>query len=124
MVPQTNFDTGEGTLTINADGSFTYLPDAGFTGIDTFIVQVTDTVTPVTLTVNITVGEVVWYVNNQTGPNNAAGGDGRSTNAWETLAAAEAASTPNSTIFIFNGLTATTPLVRQHRAEDRPEAAG
>ena len=47
MVPQTNFDTGEGTLTINADGvPFTYLPDAGFTGIDTFTVQVTDTVTP------------------------------------------------------------------------------
>ena len=110
VVAQTNADTVEGTLTINADGSFTYVPDAGFTGIDTFTVQVTDTVTPVTLTVNITVGEVVWYVNNETGPNNAAGGDGRSTNAWETLAAAEAASTPTSTIFIFNGLTATTPL--------------
>ena len=111
VVAQTNVDTGEGTLTINADGSFTYVPDAGFTGIDTFTVQVTDTVTPVNLTVNITVGELVWYVNNQTGPNNAAGGDGRSTDAWETLAEAQAGlRTPNSTIFIFNGLTATTPL--------------
>ena len=110
VVAQTNADTGEGTLTINADGSFTYVPDAGFTGTDTFTVQVTDTVTPVTLTVQINVGELVWYVDNQTGPNNAVGGDGRSTDAWETLAAAEAASTPNSTIFVFNGLTATTPL--------------
>ena len=90
VVAQTNVDTGEGTLTIDADGSFTYVPDAGFTGIDTFTVQVTDTVTPVTLTVNITVGELVWYVNNQTGPNNPPGGDGRSTNAWETLAEAQA----------------------------------
>ena len=46
VVAQTNFDTGEGTLTINADGSFTYVPDAGFTGIDTFTVQVTDTARP------------------------------------------------------------------------------
>ena len=110
VVAQTNADTGEGTLTINADGSFTYVPDAGFTGIDTFIVQVTDTVTPVNLTVNITVGELVWYVNNQTGPNNPPGSDGRSTDAFETLAEAQAASGPNSTIFVFNGITATTPL--------------
>ena len=109
-VPLTNFDTGEGTITLAADGSFTYVPDAGFSGIDTFTVQVTDSITPVAVTVNITVGEVVWYVNNETGPNNPPGSDGRSTDAFETLAEAQAASGPNSTIFVFNGLTATTPL--------------
>ena len=86
------------------------MPDAGFSGIDTFTVQVTDSITPVDVTVNITVGEVVWYVNNETGPNNPPGSDGRSTDAFETLAEAQAASGPNSTIFVFNGLTAATPL--------------
>ena len=109
-VPLTNFDTGQGTITLAANGSFTYVPDAGFSGIDTFTVQVTDSITPVDVTVNITVGEVVWYVNNATGPNNPPGSDGRSTDAFETLAEAQAASGPNSTIFVFNGLTAATPL--------------
>ena len=121
-VPLTNFDTVEGTLTLNADGSFTYVPDAGFSGIDTFIVQVTDSVTPVNLTVNITVGEVVWYVNNETGPNNPPGSDGRSTDAYETLAAVQAVAGANSTIFIFTGTTATTPLDRRHHAAERAEA--
>ena len=109
-VAVTSFDTGEGTLTLSANGSFTYVPDAGFTGVDTFTVQVTDTVIPATVTVQITVTDMVWYVNNQTGPNNPPGSDGRSTDAYETLAEVQAAAGPSSTIFIFNGLTATTPL--------------
>jgi len=32
-----------GTLVLNADGTFTYTPDAGFNGTDTFTYQVTDT---------------------------------------------------------------------------------
>ena len=107
-VPVTNFDTVEGTLTLAADGSFTYVPDAGFSGIDTFTVQVTDSITPVIVTVTVTVGELVWYVNNQTGPNNPPGSDGRSTDAWETLAEAQAGTGPSSTIFVFNGISATT----------------
>ncbi|HLW65289.1 MAG TPA: Ig-like domain-containing protein, partial [Gemmataceae bacterium] len=31
-----------GTLTLNADGSFTYTPDAGFTGTVTFTYYATD----------------------------------------------------------------------------------
>jgi Bacterial Ig-like domain/Bacterial Ig domain/FG-GAP-like repeat len=102
--------TPNGTVTMNANGSFTYVPNAGFTGVDSFTFQVTDSLIPVTGTINITVSNMVWYVNNQTGANNQPGGDGRSTDAFETLAEAEATSAANDIIFVFNGLTGTTPL--------------
>ncbi|WP_193378524.1 fibronectin type III domain-containing protein, partial [Singulisphaera acidiphila] len=35
-------DVEHGTLTLNPDGTFTYLPNAGFTGTDSFIYQVSD----------------------------------------------------------------------------------
>ncbi|PSQ49529.1 hypothetical protein BRD19_03625 [Halobacteriales archaeon SW_7_65_23] len=35
-------DTENGTLTLNADGSFEYTPDDGFTGTDSFTYEVTD----------------------------------------------------------------------------------
>jgi large repetitive protein len=38
VVPLVGQDTGEGTVTIAADGSFTYVPDAGFAGTDSFTV--------------------------------------------------------------------------------------
>ena len=102
--------TTSGTATLNADGSFTYVPNAGFTGTDSFTFQVTDGVTPVTGAIQITVTNRVWYVSNQISPNNAAGGDGRSTDAFETLALAETASAANDIIFVFNGDSQTTAL--------------
>jgi large repetitive protein len=103
--------TPNGTIAFAADGSFSYVPNAGFTGTDSFTLQITDSVTPVNVTVNIAVANRVWYVNNQTGPNNPVGdADGRSTDAFETLAAASTASLPNDTIFVFNGNSGTTPL--------------
>ena len=59
--------TTSGTATLNADGSFTYVPNAGFTGTDSFSFQVTDGATPVTGTIQVTVGPRVWYVSNQIG---------------------------------------------------------
>ncbi|HET9665670.1 MAG TPA: Ig-like domain-containing protein, partial [Desertimonas sp.] len=103
-------NTPSGHVILNTDGTFTYVPNAGFTGTDTFTYQVTDSVTPVTGTIQITVTNRVWYVSNLLGPNNAAGGDGRSTDAFETMAAAEAASGINDIIFVFDGDSATTPL--------------
>ena len=35
-------DPSDGTVTVNADGSFTYTPDAGFTGADSFVYSVDD----------------------------------------------------------------------------------
>jgi VCBS repeat-containing protein len=45
-----------GTLTLHPDGSFTYVPDANFNGVDTFTYQVSDgtaTSAPVTVTLNV-----------------------------------------------------------------------
>ncbi|GAA4157454.1 hypothetical protein GCM10022286_09110 [Gryllotalpicola daejeonensis] len=39
-----NTDPANGTVTVNADGSFTYTPKAGFTGTDTFTYTTTDAV--------------------------------------------------------------------------------
>jgi hypothetical protein len=99
-----------GSFAIDTDGSFTYVPPLGFTGTDSFPYQVTDTLAVSTGTVNVAVSSVVWYVRDVIDANNPAGGDGRSTNAFETLAPAQAASGNGSFIFVFAGNTATTPL--------------
>jgi hypothetical protein len=98
-----------GQFTIDADGSFTYVPAAGFTGTDSFTYGATDTVDTITGTVNVTVGTVVWYVRDVVDAQNPAGGDGRSTDALESLAAAQAASGEGHVLFVFAGDTGTTP---------------
>ncbi len=104
-----------GSYSINADGSFTYVPPAGFTGTDSFTFQVSDQATPTaglaTGTANITVGQRVWYIRDVVDANNPAGGDGRSNNAFDSIAAFNAATTnTGDIIYIFAGNTATTPL--------------
>jgi VCBS repeat-containing protein len=42
ITPLTNFNTGNGTVTLNANGDFTYTPDTNFSGSDTFTYLVTD----------------------------------------------------------------------------------
>ena len=82
-----------GTVTVAADGSFTYLPAVGFTGTDTFTYTITDDgVTGLgaansaaltgTGTVTITVAEKVWYVDDSAAP----GGTGRSNSPFNSLA--------------------------------------
>ncbi|MGI0485065.1 beta strand repeat-containing protein [Pantanalinema rosaneae CENA516] len=44
-----------GTLTLNANGSFVYTPNTGFTGADSFVYQVSDGSASSTATVNLTV---------------------------------------------------------------------
>lgn len=82
-----------GTATINNDGSFTYTPNAGFTGSDVFTYTITD-VTPVptapttdATTVTITVSNLIWFVDNS-----AAAGDGRRNTPFNSLAAFNAGS--------------------------------
>ncbi len=102
-----------GSYAIDAAGAFTYVPPAGFAGVDSFSYQVTDGNTPTpglaTGTINITVGPTVWYVNNRIDANNPAGGLGRSNDAFETLAAAETASGAGDIVFVFDADSATTP---------------
>ena len=45
-----------GSVTIDASGSFTYIPNAGFSGTDSFVYRLTDGNLSDTATVNITVG--------------------------------------------------------------------
>ncbi|HVG08674.1 MAG TPA: Ig-like domain-containing protein, partial [Thermoanaerobaculia bacterium] len=97
---------------INDTGSFTYVPAAGFTGTDSFTFQVTDTLSTSTGTVNISVGTRVWYIRDVIDSNNSAGGDGRSTNPFDSIVAFNAATTNNGDIiFVFEGQTATTPHI-------------
>ncbi len=98
-VPGTFPTTSGGTVTINADGSFSYLSAAGFVGADSFTYTVTDGLDSVTATVIMTSTYRVWYVDNA-----AAGpGDGRDVSPFNTLAGAEGASTAGETVFVRTG---------------------
>ncbi|MCG8460981.1 MAG: cadherin-like domain-containing protein, partial [Holophagales bacterium] len=104
FVPEVAEATDQGgLLTLDDDGDFHYLPPIGFTGVDTETVMVTDGeggMVPVTL--RFTVSDMVWYVEDTIGAKNPAGNtDGRSTDAFQTLAAAEAASGAGHTILLF-----------------------
>lgn len=86
-------------VTLKADGSFTYLPQAAFVGDDSFQYAVTDGISSVTRTVTVELHETIWYVNNAA----AAGGDGRSTAPYNTLAEAESEAIGGDYIFVYRG---------------------
>ena len=57
-------DPTHGTLTLNSDGSFTYTPDTGFAGEDTFTYKANDGIADSNIaTVSITVGPTTFCVN-------------------------------------------------------------
>ncbi|HEX7153789.1 MAG TPA: Ig-like domain-containing protein [Thermoanaerobaculia bacterium] len=88
-----------GTVSMNPNGTFSYLPPVGFTGADTFSYTVSDeTGNSDTATVTLTVTSRVWYVNNLSG-----GGDGRSTTPFNTLASAQVASAAGDYIYVHRG---------------------
>jgi hypothetical protein len=96
--------TAGASLTVNADGSFRYLPPAGFTGDDTFTYNVSDGQNPpVTGTVTIHVTKRVLYVKNDAG----AGGNGRVDSPYDTLATAATAAVDNDTIYVHTGNSTT-----------------
>jgi VCBS repeat-containing protein len=93
-----------GTLTWNGDGTFTYEPNAGYSGADTFTYTVTDSddsqnPKSATGTVTINVGTVVWYVDDS----KTQAGTGQSTAPFNTLAAANTALGANSIVFLYQG---------------------
>jgi hypothetical protein len=98
-VPGTLATTGGGTVALSADGSFTYLSAAGFTGSDSFTYQVSDGQETATGEVKISVDTRVWYVSNAA----SAAGDGRDASPFATLKAAEAASAAGETLFVLAG---------------------
>ncbi|MCB9857582.1 MAG: tandem-95 repeat protein [Phycisphaerales bacterium] len=60
--------TNGGSVTLNADGSFTYEPPAGFEGMDSFTYTIDNGFNaPSTATVTITVSDMIWFINNNPG---------------------------------------------------------
>jgi hypothetical protein len=98
VVPGTFPTTAGGTVTINADGSFSYLSAEGYVGADDFTYTVTDGQDSVSATVTMTSTYRVWYVDNAAAP-----GDGRDASPFNTLAGAEGALTAGETVFVHTG---------------------
>jgi hypothetical protein len=99
-VPGTITTANGGTVVLAADGSFTYLSAAGYTGDDSFSYQATDGQLqsgPATVTVHVPTR--VWYVSNA----GAAPGDGRDSSPFAALASAEGPSAAGETIFLLYG---------------------
>jgi hypothetical protein len=88
-----------GTVTLNADGSFTYRSAAGFTGQDSFTYTVTDGTDTATGTATVVSAYRVWYVDNSA----TAPGDGRDASPFVLLKDAETASAVGETIFLRYG---------------------
>jgi large repetitive protein len=106
-----------GTVTMNPTGAFTYLPDPGYTGADTFKATIAGSNAPTvtaTETVTITVGTLVWYVNN----NLTAAGNGEAGSPFNTLAAADTAAGADSIIFLYAGKATYTGGVTMRPDED------
>jgi hypothetical protein len=83
-VVETVVSSGGGTATVNANGTFTFLPGIGDKSqSDSFTYHVTDGDATDDGTVTVAIGSVlVWYVNNAFGSS----GDGRSTAPFNSLA--------------------------------------
>jgi hypothetical protein len=96
-----------GSVTWNANGTFDYVPPTGYTGNDTLTYRATDGDASSNGTVTLTVTGRVWYVRNTA----TAGGTGRSSDPFDTLAEADTAATSTSDrIYVFRGDGSTTGL--------------
>ncbi|HYE13886.1 MAG TPA: Ig-like domain-containing protein, partial [Pyrinomonadaceae bacterium] len=84
--------TAGGNVTVNSNGSFSYNPPAGFVGADSFQYTVTDGTGKTDMaTASFTVSNMVWFVDNAA----TAGGDGRLTSPFNSLASVSGASDPD-----------------------------
>ncbi|MDX1943496.1 MAG: Ig-like domain-containing protein, partial [Saprospiraceae bacterium] len=90
-----NPTTNGGTITLHNDGSFMYVPAAGYTGSDQFTYTINDATIPdgatpiagdITATVNITISNMIWFIDNSSV---AALSDGRRSSPFKTLASFE-----------------------------------
>ena len=75
-----------GGVTMLSDGTFTYNPPAGFTGSDSFMYKASNASGDTIGTVNLTVGGMVWFVDNSFA---GATKNGTSANPFDTLKNAE-----------------------------------
>lgn len=95
-----------GSVTVAADGSFTYTPAAGFNGADTFQYTAGNGFPGAAeCTVTITISEVIWFIDNSA----AAGGDGTLASPFDALAdMGPAADQAGDIIFVDEGQTGPT----------------
>jgi hypothetical protein len=97
-----------GLATLNADGTFTFLPDAGYTGPASFTYTVKNGFgTTAAATVSMTVTGIAWFVDTNAG----AVGDGRLGTPFNNLSTAFAAATKpaaNAPIFLYSSGTSYT----------------
>ncbi|HEY1916239.1 MAG TPA: Ig-like domain-containing protein [Streptosporangiaceae bacterium] len=100
-----NTSPANGTVSMNSDGTFTYTPAAGYSGQDSFQYTIADSLDPgqsASATVTITVGTLVWYVNNAAG----SGGNGEAGSPFSSLSSANSAAGANSVVFLYSSGTA------------------
>ncbi|MEE8170683.1 MAG: thrombospondin type 3 repeat-containing protein, partial [Phycisphaerae bacterium] len=105
---QTGLGGVSGSVTLNADGSFTYDPPPGFVGDDTFTYTAENVFsTPSAATVTVTVSDMVWFIDNTAGGSN---NFGTFSDPFTTIAAFNAAlgagapnPKPSDSIFIHTG---------------------
>ena len=97
-VTATNTSLTQGTVMVNADGSFAYEPPAGFQGVDTFAYTVTDDDgRSSTGQVAVLVTGVVWFIDDDddTGPF-----EGTQSNPFNDLLDVQAASAPGDILYV------------------------
>jgi len=75
-----------GLVSVNADGSFTYVPPVGYTGADSFTYTMTDGSVNDSATVNLTLSNKIWFIDSSL----AAAGNGSLATPFNTLAGFEA----------------------------------
>ena len=99
--PYTCSTANGGTVVLDANGHFSYVPAPGDTAASDSFQYVVRDPTNLTDTATVTLNrkERVWYVKN----NAPAGGQGRSHDPFDTLAEAQAASLANDYIFVYLG---------------------
>ena len=98
---------GQGSITIAANGKFTYTPGVNLLTADSYTYTGTANGVSATATINFTITNMIWYVNNTYAGANGAS-DGRSHRPYTDVASAEAASAVNQIIYIHSGSGNTT----------------
>ncbi|MBK8518013.1 MAG: Ig-like domain repeat protein [Saprospiraceae bacterium] len=99
--------TGGGTITIDAAGKFIYSPPVGSTAADSYVYTGTANGVSSTATINFSIANMVWFVNNTYAGGNGMA-NGTSHRPYTDVASAEAASLINQIIYVHTGAGNTT----------------
>ncbi len=93
----------KGNVVLNSNGTFTYQPNAGATGADSFTYKVLEDGGDegVTETINLTIGNMIWFIDKGAGGANL----GTSSNPFTSMASYNASGLPaaGDTIFVHTG---------------------